>query len=1025
MARWKVTLSQDDWTGGTAAFWFDPDVGDNGTAYDAETGGNVVRSISVPSYPAYTCLGFGLTSPYWRCVNEHGVIMNAKVKELFNVNSAAVTGSLADKTLPMFYAQTSTISGPTATLRTIYIYSEYWADAPAQIYYNPDSETFFLDSDQTRPLTSPVVAERECWTYTGCFDGASPAYVSPDPAKSGDQYISANGLPTEELHIRAKVTTEFWIYPRGEYYSYKIILNAYGGSIGDSGVAAIYRPISATGTYYTSPLCESGTEIAALSAAQRPALSMYAFGGFTTTPVSSAADAATATYCVNADGSLVVANLDALPLSPSDYVSLVSATVYARWVILCTVTVDAGTNGTYASIPITTFYADTVHRRFYASTGLITNIGVPTNECYAFEGCYDSAAGSVQYVEADGDIAAALSIAEYTNDLTIFCQWRQTSWRLHLEKMYGADGSSAIYRSVSSGKWYADPLAESGGASPIDALVPPHRDSFVFAGYFKDEPYAVYAQLAARDGALNLENLATVTPSGATPPSATAYAVWLPLYTVTVTVNATAATVGELNAATAEAGDAQMFYSPDDDAYYADGFGTIPVGTAANPVTLPTVRCSDCIGIWSDATGGERKFDANGLRVAGASAPAEYSLTWYAQWLRKSYVAVLNANGGESDVAALFFDGQDNAFYSDDDLTAAVSSITPPTRAGYTFTGYFTGRASGTMVVAPDGSIALAVAFGARDITLFAHWSPNSYTLSFSGGGELSPVSVTFDRAVGALPSPAPSDVPPRSQFDCWTVEDIPISAETLWTWPSDKTAAARYRRAFGDAVDYFGLASASLVPIESGDGADRPHVVTRHYGKQAGADVTSLTKWVNPFVRYMVVRDMTLSLNLGTAYPATFETGVDYDGVTRSIMTRTGYMITSAIVETAARTFPVVTVSAVANEGADAINLFPVSVPILARARAQNLLGAISGGGEIVRFALSATCQPVVLAERFAPCASDVVDGRYEAQVETHAYDFDDAPAAAGGFQPNGAPAANGAREYMRYIPIARKDIY
>ena len=1029
MARYKITLSQSGWSGGTAAVWYDTDAE---ACFDAETGGNAVTSIAMPSRERYTFLGFGLTNPYWRCIDENGNILAAKVAELFNAASTFVTGSLAAKALNVYQAQTSTITGTTATIRTITITSTYWKDAPAKIYYNPGSDKFYLDNAQTEELSAAVVARRECWTYSGCFAGAGPAYVSTTPAKSGDQYIDGNGAILGELRIRAKVQTSVTISPRGVYHSFKIVLDANGGTIGDLGVSAIYRPVSATGTYYTDYLCTAGNEISALSSAQRPAISASVFGGFTGTKVTSAAAAATATYYADKDGVLNIANLDALPLSATGSVALVKATVYARWVGICTITVGKGTNGANAALPLSTFYADTVNGAFYADqemTDPIAGVGVPTNTCYRFLGGYEAAAGSTQYIDDVGDITAALAIAEYTTTFTVYCKWAQVSWQLAMSKAGGSGGTDAIYRSVSSGDWYADPLAEYGDADPVSALTPPDRPGYVFLGYHKTSA-ATSDTLAARDGTLDLANLSTVSPSGTTPPSATAYAIWQQLRTVNISVNATSTTVGQLNVATAQPGDAQVFYGIEDATFYADISAEEAVGVSGRPLALPTVRCSRCTGVFGASANGEQKFDADGLVVSGAAAPASTITTWYAQWARKSYVAVLDDNGGTGGAVAIFYDGNTSEVYADDDLAAQISSVTLPTRTGYTFQGYYSARTGGTLAIDAEGNVVIVTGFGSRDTTLYARWTANKYTLYFNGATVASKV-VTYGVVIGTMPSP--SVVRPGARFSSWQIDGQPISETTQWAWPEDKTATILWEYVFGDVVDYFGLASDALVPFESSDGSARPHVATRHYGKSAGASQTGPT-WRNPTVKYMVVGDTTLTVNLGKSFEK--KTGTIYGPYfsyasskwefgNHSGMTESGYMITSVIVETAIAAFPIVTISATANEGADAINAFSVSIPILARARAQNLLGAVSGGGELQSLSILATCDPVVLQEDLAPCASDVVDGRMEVHAETLALNFETAPDAANGFTRTGVPVAKSGTNYTRYQMSARKEIY
>lgn len=1008
MARYKITLTQTSWTGGTAAFWFDPDTE---TAYDAETGGDAITSITIPTRSGYTFLGFGLTGPYYRVIDESGNILATKVAELFNAASTAVTGSLAAKTLSIYQAQTSTISGATATLRTITIANTYWKDAPSKLYYNPAINKFYLDQSQTQELSAAIIARRECWTFSGCFAGAGPQYVSTTPAKSGDQYIDASGAILDELRIRAKVQTSFTVNPRGAYYSFKIVLDANGGTIGALGVSAIYRPTSATGTYYTDYLCTAGNEIAALAAAQLPSIDAKVYGGFTGTKVTTAAQAATATYYADKDGVLNTTNLDALPLSVTGSVALVKATVYARWVGACTVTISKGTNGTNAVLPLSSFYADTVNGLFYADQGMteqIAGIGLPANECYRFLGCYEANTGNTQYIDDAGDITAALTIAEYTTSLTIYCKWAQTSWRLAMNKAGGSNGTDAIYRSVSSGDWYTDPLAEHGNTSPISALTPPERVGYIFLGYHKTSA-ATSDILAARDGALDFANLATVSPSGTTPPTATAYAVWQQLRTVNISTNATNATVGQLNTATAQPGDVQIFYGAEDQKFYLDNSAEVEVGIFGRPLVLPTVRCSRCTGIFGASANGDQKFDTGGLVVPELVAPTASNSIWYAQWERKSYVAVLDDNGGTGGDGAIFYNGDDAQMYTDDDLTSPASSVTAPARGGHTFLGYYTAKTGGTLVIEASGNVAAVTGFGSRDITLYAHWSVNQYTLAFVGSSTASK-TVTFGAAIGTLPEPSATP-PPSARFSSWAIDGLPISAATLWTWAEDKTATILWEYSFGDVVDYFGLASATLIPFESDEGSSRPHVVTRHYGKAAGASQTGPT-WLNPTVKYMVVGDMTLTVQLGKAFAKKTET-------------ETGFMIVSALVETGLRKFPVVTISATANEGVDAINKFNIAVPILARARAQNILGAVSGGGELQSLSLLATCDPVVLQEALAPCASDVVNGRLEVHAETQSFNFESAPAASGGFTQTAAPPAKSGTDYTRFQMSATKEVY
>jgi hypothetical protein len=224
---------------------------------------------------------------------------------------------------------------------------------------------------------------------------------------------------------------------------------------------------------------------------------------------------------------------------------------------------------------------------------------------------------------------------------------------------------------------------------------------------------------------------------------------------------------------------------------------------------------------------------------------------------------------------------------------------------------------------------------------------------------------------------------------------------------------------ALPDITDYFSLASASLVAVASTTGDTKQHVAAAHRGKyESGVNATSGI-WRNPSVTYQVIADMTLTVMLGKGFSGASG--------------RSGYMITSVEIVTQIGQFPTVTVSAVANEGANAVNnytvnanKFKVSVAIKARSKAQNLMTALSGGGQLQRLTLVATCDPVVCVLGAMPCASDIVNGRYELSAETLAASGENAPTAtsSGGFTIIGTPKTVRDGDFVRYEVEARKEM-
>ena len=260
----------------------------------------------------------------------------------------------------------------------------------------------------------------------------------------------------------------------------------------------------------------------------------------------------------------------------------------------------------------------------------------------------------------------------------------------------------------------------------------------------------------------------------------------------------------------------------------------------------------------------------------------------------------------------------------------------------------------------------------------------------------------------------------------------------------------------FGTVVDYFNLASSTLIPISSDIGYERRRVVcanaswsggSQQYAGRYDSDVNEvLGAWRNPTVVYEVVGDMTLSLSLGAAFPCLFPNGssaYDSRGLSMSCISASGYMITEVQVETSGvDNFPRITVSAVANEGhirsyynnvwtratanaTDAINQFNVRIPILARARAQDFMSCIVTNGTLQSCTVKAVCDPVVLFEDMMPCASDVVHGRYELTATIADYEGTAGiPSTNNGFTGIGKPLRCDATGYPIYTLTARKEI-
>jgi uncharacterized repeat protein (TIGR02543 family) len=107
---------------------------------------------------------------------------------------------------------------------------------------------------------------------------------------------------------------------------------------------------------------------------------------------------------------------------------------------------------------------------------------------------------------------------------------------------------------------------------------------------------------------------------------------------------------------------------------------------------------------------------ADGAKIDFAKFKVTANSTLYAHWTINTYTVKFNPNGGSA-VASK------KANYS-----TAIAAPTDPTRTGYTFAGWYTSATGGAKI---DFVTFVVTA----NKTLYAHWTINTYTVSFDSNG--------------------------------------------------------------------------------------------------------------------------------------------------------------------------------------------------------------------------------------------------------------------------------------------------
>lgn len=818
------------------------------------------------------------------------------------------------------------------------------------VWYDTVSATFYADEGLTEPTDVITPPLRECWAFNGIFSATS----------GGTQYFDESGNMTDELRS-LPISAARTFYAQWTRVSYKLTLNDNNGS---GGSGALFWKIDAgdEDRLYLDDLCTSPA-----SGVNRPVRWGYAFEGYY-----NGTSTLGAKY-VNADGSFTEA-MAGLALTADK-------TIYARWVAAYKITVGAnsGSGGT------TAFYYDSVSAKFYDGQDLqneVTSIVPHRRPQYELIGCMATNSDTgVMRVAPDGTIDSGWVPTAST---TIYARWKQVSYKVTISKNGGTGGTDSFFAKVgaTANRFFSDDLC----TTPVSSVSLPTRSGYVIKG--------VYNSTSGTSLYIDKTGLFTGTlQSLPISSNLTIYAQWKQVFKIT------------LSKSSGAGGTDALFYDP---LHYFDPFFLDKdLTTPAYSVEIPVRECYRFKGFYNSTSGSTQYIDGSGrFTDALTTLSITSSRTFYAQWQFVSYRLALDDNGGSDGSGAVYFDGSRNAFFADYFLNTQVTHVRVPTRPGYDFAGYYSTSAAtgGSRYVDETGRIVVSTALTAS-ATVYARWSPRSYTLTFDyngGHGTVQSKPVTMGTAIGTLPTAQN----PEGDFDGWYVGDTRLTSTRPWGFPADTVAVARWKYYFGNLTDWFGLETANgpLMLVASESGATRTVIETSHTGKID--TVTAFELLLNPVCTYRIRKEGRVTIYLGAAWSS-------------------GYMLVSAEYKTASDGEPVLVVRGVANEGAAAINQWSENLDVNPDHIAQDPMEAISGGGELTECKTLITCDPVVPYENGMPCASDIVHGKVVVTATTNAYAGESAPTAAGSFvETNGVPTGETDVDFTTFSITAERSL-
>jgi uncharacterized repeat protein (TIGR02543 family) len=387
----------------------------------------------------------------------------------------------------------------------------------------------------------------------------------------------------------------------------------------------------------------------------------------------------------------------------------------------------------------------------------------PTREGYTFDGWYLDAALTQPFTLA--------SLLTQSGALTLYAKWDEnvTSYTMTFE----SNGGSAVAA-----------ITQAAG-TPVTAPTNPTKEGFTFGGWYSDSALttaytfgnmpAANITLYAKWNAVIVNQTISFEENGGS-----------------VVTDITAPVGSTVSAPTAPTKVGHSFGG-----WYSDTGLTTAYTFTTMPATAITLYAKWTINNYTisfEENGGSAATDitqAYGTTVVAPTAPTKeghtfdgwYSdvalttaytfstmpagnITLYAKWTVNNYTITYESNGGSA-VAAM-----NQAFGS------TVTAPTAPTRTGYEFGGWYS-----------DVGLTTAYTFTtmpAGNITLYAKWTVNNYTISFEENGGSTVVDITQAYGSTVVAPAAPTKL--GHTFDGWYSDVALTLAYTFTTMPAQHT---------------------------------------------------------------------------------------------------------------------------------------------------------------------------------------------------------------------------------------------
>ncbi len=304
-------------------------------------------------------------------------------------------------------------------------------------------------------------------------------------------------------------------------------------------------------------------------------------------------------------------------------------------------------------------------------------ITVPIRTGYTFGGYYTAKnGGGTQYYTSSGSSAKNWNIAANT---TLYAKWTAKTYTVTFDKQNGTGGSTSAAATFNSA---------------MPAITVPIRTGYTFGGYYTAKNGGGTQYYTSSGASARNWNITANT---------TLYAKWTAnSYTIIYNSNKPRGASSEITGLTASS------------THTYDVAGTL----TANGYSLVGRTFKG----WSTSANGSVLYgDEDTVKNLTSTANGTYNL--YAVWQANKYTVTFGTAGGSnvSPVEATFDSG--------------LPTVGLPVRAGYVFGGFYTAKnGGGTQYYKADGTAEMDKYTVDGNLTLFAKWTPVSYTIAFYDG---------------------------------------------------------------------------------------------------------------------------------------------------------------------------------------------------------------------------------------------------------------------------------------------------